>query len=568
MIMTTRLSTALAGVLALCLPAAAMAQSLEYGSMNDGADAPSGGGKAAGDRAGRGGGQGSRGGKGGYGVRIEPYIEASQIVTAQLQPGDEVLTYSRLTAGIDADITGRYNAASVSVRYDRYFGWGKAGDGDVISGVARGYATITPGLQVEAGALATRSGISGDGVGSGVGGVGGGLGGTGDIYSVYAGPTLHTQAGAVQVDANYRIGYTRVETGDDVIAAPGAGAIDVFGDSVVHNANVHAGVKPGDVLPVGLGVGAGYYREDISNFDQRVEDKHARIDATLPIGQDIALVGGIGYEDVQISSRGVLLDPDDPTTVQVGGPRVMAYDVDGIIWDAGVVWKPSQRTQLEAHVGKRYGTTSYYGSFAYAPNSRISVNVAVYDNVAGFGGQVNRALADLPANFDVNRNPLTGEITGCVATMEGNNCLSGVLGSVRSSTFRARGVMASYSLDMGAITAGVGGGYDRRKFIAAEGTILAASNGVIDENIWLAAYLNARLSERSNLSTNIYGNRTKSSDLIGGSVTTLGATAAYGHALTNHLSASLAVGIDGARRQDPLPDDWQASALAGVRYRF
>ena len=115
----------------------------------------------------------------------------------------------------------------------------------------------------------------------------------------------------------------------------------------------------------------------------------------------------MGYEDVEISSRDALRDAngvpivgsDGRFVTDKGEPRVLAYDVNGIIWDAGVVWKPSVRTQLEAHVGKRYGTTSYYGSFSYAPGSRSSINVSVYDNVAGFGGQVNRVLADLPAKI-------------------------------------------------------------------------------------------------------------------------------------------------------------------------
>lgn len=574
MTMTTRLPLAIASVLAIALPAAAAAQSLDYGSVDDGAGAA-----PSSDARGDSGKDRGRGGRGqrDYGVSIQPYIEAAQIVTAELQPGDEVLTYSRLTAGLDADISGRYNAASVSVRYDRYFGWGnRAGDGDVISGIARGYATVTPGLQIEAGALATRSKIDGDGTAGGIGSVGGVGSSSGNVYSVYAGPTVKTQAGVVQVDANYRIGYTKVESPDAAVLVPGGPAVDVFDESVVHNANIHAGVKPGDILPVGIGVGGGFYREDISNLDQRAQDMHARADVMLPVGQDIALVAGVGYEDVEISSRDALRDANGLPIVGGDGrfvtdksqPRVLAYDVNGIIWDAGVVWKPSARTQLEAHVGKRYGTTSYYGSFAYAPNARSSISVSVYDNVAGFGGQVNRALADLPTNFDVNRNPLTGDLNGCVASLEGNNCLGGVLGSVRSSTFRARGVAASYNVDLGRISAGLGAGYDRRKFIAARGTILASANGVIDENVWIAAYMNAKAGARGTISTNAYANWTKSGDVIGGKTNSLGATAAYGHAITSHLSATAAVGVDGTTRQDPLPDDWEASALVGVRYRF
>jgi hypothetical protein len=231
------------------------------------------------------------------------------------------------------------------------------------------------------------------------------------------------------------------------------------------------------------------------------------------------------------------------------------------------MWRPSPRTSLEAHVGRRYGTTSYYGTFSWTPSHRQSVNVAVYDNVSGFGGQVNRALANLPTQFQAVRNPLTGDVTGCVASLEAGSCLGGVLGSVRSSTFRARGVAATYGLDLGRITMGIGAGYDRRKFLAAPGTVLAVANGVVDENYWLAAYLNGEIDRRSSFSTNVYANWFQSGFASAGDASAIGATAAYNRWLTSHLSGTLAVGIDGISRQTE-DDLWTASALAGVRYTF
>ncbi|MFD2578552.1 hypothetical protein ACFSTD_08010 [Novosphingobium colocasiae] len=65
---------------------------------------------------------------------------------------------------------------------------------------------------------------------------------------------------------------------------------------------------------------------------------------------------------------------------------MLAYDVSGLTWEVGVMWRPSARTALSAYVGKRYGSTSYGGTFSYAPNDRSALSVAVYDNIAGFGG--------------------------------------------------------------------------------------------------------------------------------------------------------------------------------------
>lgn len=557
---------ALAAMIACALPISAMAQDAG-GSSGPGGSNQSSASKSEG-KGGRG------GGSGGKRTTIAPYIEAAQVVTAELSPGDDVLTYTAIAAGVDAEIIGANNGASASVRYERRIGWGDAEDSDAVSGVVRGYSRIARGVQIDAGALAARTRIDERGS-SVVGSLA-----TGDavtqVYSLYAGPSVATQAGDVTINANYRIGYTKVEDPKGFTATPGGQSVDVFDESTIHVASVHAGVRPYEVLPIGLGAGAQYYREDISNLDQRIEDFRARVDVTVPVSQTLALVGGLGYEDVEISSRDALREADGTPVIGPGGryvtdesgPRIMAYDVEGLVWDAGVMWRPSSRTSLEAHVGRRYGTTSVYGTFSYTPNSRSSLNIAVYDNVAGFGGQVNRALADLPEEFSALRNPLTGDLGGCVAATEGNNCLASLLGSVRSSTFRGRGVTATYAYQVGRIATGIGAGYDRRRFIAAPGTILASANGVVDENYWLAAYLNGRIDARSNFSTNVYANWFKNGTGFAGDTSSIGATAAYNRLLTDRLSATAALGLDMVNESAPFEDVSTVSALLGMRYSF
>jgi len=349
----------------------------------------------------------------------------------------------------------------------------------------------------------------------------------------------------------------------------------VFDHSTSHNAEIHAGTKAGTVLPVGIGVGGGFYQEDISNLDQRISDKHARADIAVPLGSDLQLVGGVGYEKVQISARDALKDSAGNPVIGSNGrfvtdpssPRIMAYDTSGLIWDAGLMWRPSRRTAFEAHFGRRYGSTSYYGSFAYAPNSRQSLNISVYDAISGFGGQLNSALAGLPTDFEAARNPLSGDIGGCLVSLEKGNCLTGALGSVRSATFRARGIIGSYGVSLGRISVGIGAGYDRRKFIAAPGTVLASANGVTDENIWLASYLNAKLDGRSSITTNLWASWFQSGFGLNADGSAMGATAAYNRSISDHLSATAAVGIDGVSH-NAQPSTWDASALVGVRYSF
>ena len=347
-----------------------------------------------------------------------------------------MVTYTQLAAGVDASIAGRNNGGSVSLRYERNFAHQSEGsDSDTITGLARGYATIIPRvLTFEAGGLASSTRVDAQGRSVINPLVDDNL--STQTYSAYAGPNLQTRMGAVDVSANYRIGYTRVD-GPDFLTQSGTQA-DLFDESVTHSATVRAGTRPGDPLPVGIGVGAGYYQEDVSNLDQRVRDAYVRGDVTVPITPTLAFVAGAGVEDVEVSSRDAVRDADGNPVIGDNGryvtdtasPRIIAYEASGLIWDVGVVWTPSSRTQLEAHFGRRYDSETFYGNFSWRPSSRSNLSIGVYDGIQGFGGRLNNALAALPTDFTVTRDPVTGELTGCVSTLDGSGCLDGLLGSV------------------------------------------------------------------------------------------------------------------------------------------
>lgn len=513
-------------------------------------------------------------------VHVTPYIEAQQVVTAELAPGSETLTYSSLAAGIDSSVSGRNMEGGMAVRYERRFGWGSnARDSDAVTGIARGSVGVVPGaVFLEGGAMAARVGVENNGSTA----AGGAFSDNAtQIYSFYVGPSIRTQAGDVQIEGHYRFGYNRVSAPAGVPRAPGQTPVDVYDEGTVHNAVLHFGTRAGTVLPVGIGIGAGWNHQDTSNLDQRIDDRHVRGDVTVPLGPDLALVGGVGYEDVKVSHRNAQIDPvtglpvvgpDGRLVTDKTQPRQIAFETDGLIWDAGVLWRPSKRTALEAHVGRRYGSMTYFGSFAYAPNERTNFNVSVYDSVTGFGGLMNDAVANLPTQFQGVRDPLTGGLGSCVAAqgqvgIGGATCLNGALASIGSSSFRGRGVMASLSIGGRNLQYGVAAGYDRRKFLTAPGTVLAGLNGVVDQDYWLAAYLNGRIDQHSGFSTTAWASWYQSGDVLAGDTQSYGATAAYYRSVTRNLTATLAVGVDGVERER-LPDFWSASALAGVRLSF
>jgi hypothetical protein len=505
---------------------------------------------------------------------IDPYIEANSLASWQISPGSDVVTYTQLAAGIDASIAGRNNGGSVSLRYERNFAHQSEGsDSDTVTGLARGYATIIPRvLTFEAGGLASSTRVDAQGRSVINPLVDDNL--STQTYSAYAGPNLQTRMGAVDVSANYRIGYTRVD-GPDFLTQSGSQA-DLFDESVTHSATVRAGTRPGDPLPVGIGVGAGYYQEDVSNLDQRVRDAYVRGDVTVPITPTLAFVAGAGVEDVEVSSRDAVRDADGNPVIGDNGryvtdtasPRIIAYEASGLIWDVGVVWTPSSRTQLEAHFGRRYDSETFYGNFSWRPSSRSNLSIGVYDGIQGFGGRLNNALAALPTDFTVTRDPVTGELTGCVSTLDGSGCLDGLLGSVRSSVFRGRGVVASYSRQIGRMTAAIGAGYDRRKFIGAPGTVLELADGIVDESYYVAAGVSGPVGQRGSFSLNSYANWFDSGTAGSGDVRVLGSSASYSEEVVRNLSARAAVAIS-MLDSDIAPDNFTtASALLGLRYDF
>jgi hypothetical protein len=557
---------ALAAVLAVVAPIAAHAQELPYGDVADEGDGGDADVTASGARR-------------APHVTVSPYIEASQVLLAELSPGHDTLTYSTLAAGVDAVIAGRNNQGAVSLRYERRFGWGQNSlDSDTLSGVARFQTAVVPrAVNFEVGAMAARSSVENNG--STVNGIE--LGNSTQVYSAYAGPSVATRSGDLYVNGHYYFGYTKVEQPNAVVVVPGQNPVDLFDHSTRHNAELHLGTKAGEPLPVGLGAGAGYNREDVSNLDQRLEDFHARGDIAVPLADDLQLVGGVGWEKVKVSHRDALRDTvtglpvvgtDGRYVTDTAQPRQIAFESEGLIWDAGVMWRPSRRTALEAHVAKRYGYTNYYGSLAYAPNAHTSFNVSVYDSLSSLGGLLNNALVALPTEFEAVRNPLSGDLGGCVAaqgTLKSGQgtCLTGALSSLRSSVFRSRGVVASLGFSGGRYSYGVGAGYDRRRFIAVPGSVLGVTNLTIDQNWWIGAYLNGQIDSRSSFGTSVWANWFESGDALAGNSNAVGATASYNRSITSRLSATAAAGITGINRE-ALEDFWSAQAMAGVRYQF
>lgn len=511
-------------------------------------------------------------------VQITPHIDAGQVLSADLQGGD-VLTYSTVGAGVDVSVHSRRVEVQLSYNYQHRFSYdSQTGDDDFHSGVAVIRARVTPGLTLEAGGIALRGrsdirgATPGDLSGSGVN--------RSQIYSAYAGPNVATHVGPMFVNGAYRFGYTKVEAPSDGTGVPaGSAPLDVYDDSTVHVATASVGVKSGTVLPIGVTVSGAYTRENAGQLDNRFEGKYGRGDVVLPLGRGFAVAGGVGYEQIRITQRDALLDVGGQPVRDANGrfvtdpasaPR-LAYDTDGIFWDAGVIWRPSRRTFLEARIGKRYGEWSYTGSLSYQMGPGSGIQIGVYDSVTSFGQQTGGGVAALPNSFDSeSENPFQQNNSGCTFGNQGSaagSCMSGVFASAATGNYRSRGVTGVMVMNRGPNHFGFGGGYARRDFIAPVGAPGFTVNGTSDQTYYGQVFASRELGRDASISGNAFINY-YISDLPGSDPTMgWGANTAYTQRFFGHLDATAAVGVYGYEAQGT-DNDITAQALFGLRYGF
>jgi hypothetical protein len=505
-------------------------------------------------------------------VDVSPYLEVGQVLTADLKNGGDVLTYTTVAAGVDAAIVTNRAELSATLRYEHQFGWGNQGDQDVISGLARGRIEAARGLNLEAGALATRTRADNRGADSGL--FIGDASNVANLYSVYAGPTFARRIAGLDVGAGYRFGYTKVDVDQPAILAPGSQPQDIFDSSTNHVAWASVGARPGD-LPFGWQVSGGYEREDASQLDQRFEGKYARADVTMPIGPTVALLGGVGYEDIEIGQRDPVVDANGVPVRDASGrfvtdkskPRQLSFDTSGLIWDAGVMWQPSRRTSLTAKVGRRYGDTIYTGSFAYRADHATTIQIGVYDGLSSLGRGMSSGLAALPTQFDPTRNPIGGDVDTCVFGEEGGGCLNNQLGSANSAQYRSRGVQATLSSRFAGWSYGVGIGYDQRKLLVPRLSPIANLNGIKDESYYLFLSAGRQLDRDSDLSLSGYVSYFDNGAPNAGDVQSAGLSAAYSRRFWRGLTGTAAGSIN-AFDQEGFNSQLIGSALVGLRYNF
>lgn len=506
-------------------------------------------------------------------VDIAPYIELSQVLTWD-SVSDDVLTYTSAAAGVDVGVDTQRVSVNIAARYEHQFTYdSRSSEADILTGLASAQVRIARGLSIEAGGIATRT--RNDIRGAAPAFFANDRSNVSNLYSAYVGPSFATGHGPIFVNGGYRFAYTKVTRPGATGVAPGSPRLDYYDDSKMHIATVSAGLKSGTVAPFGMTLSGGWTREDQGQLDGRFEGLHGRGDIVLPLTATFAAVGGAGYEKITSSSRDPLVDAGGSPVVDNNGrfvtdtasPRRIAYRTDGIYWDAGVLWRPSPRTTLEARVGRRYNSWTYTGSLSYAPSAGVGVQVGVYDQVETFDGQLQRGLRGLPREFTQTRDLLAQQFSGCTFGTTGGGasgaCLNSVFQSVSNATYRSRGIDGTVSLTRGTTSIGVGAGYANRKFYAPQSPGIVI-NGISDDSYYAQLFYSTSLGARTSFSGDVFANYYDSGLATG--ILSVGATGSLSRNF-GRLGTSVSLGAY-TFSQEGQEDQTQAQALVGARYQF
>lgn len=512
-------------------------------------------------------------------TRVTPYLEIQQVLTADFNGGD-VLTYTGVGGGVNAEVATRRVTATVAYNYQRRIAWNDdIRDDDSHNGLAAVHVDVVPNmLGFDAGAMATqthadpRVPVPGlrtlDDPNSA------------EVYSAYAGPTLNTRVGSLQVGAAYRLGYVHVD--DHSLAGAnlpaGSPRVDKYRSSTVHNLTASVGMGPGEA-PVGWTVGGGYVREDMNRFDSEFEAAYIRGDVVYPVSPNLALTAGVGYEAAQASQQDIARDaggvpvigPDGTVIPDPSKPRLLTYDQDGLIWDAGVIYRPSPRTELQARVGRRYGGTTFTGSLEHRINQSYALSASVYDSVSSFGRLLVADLAGVPQAFDIRRSGFGGGSQGAPGCVFGNDpstgvCFDDALQSINNFNFRNRGASVQFSGGRGPWGFGVGAGYNNRRYFAPPGDDFVL-RGVTDQSFSLSAHASRKLTRSSGVDVATYANWFDSGIAGSDSAFSTGVTGAYyQNIFQDRLQANASAGIY-STQSGPF-DSTVGSVLFGLRYSF
>lgn len=504
------------------------------------------------------------------------FFDLQQVAESQLKgPGEDIVTYTEVAGSLAGSIRNRRIVATATYRLSyRIPEVGNISKNVNQDGAMRLQANvIDEWLTADTGAIITHSRISASGAAPQSNTAN--ADNLAQTYSIYIQPTLSHRIGDLGVNASYRYAYTRNESGQTgpVVGPPA----DRFDSSVSQEVTAGIGMQQ-SALPFDWTIGGQYRRENTSNLAQHFRALKITGEVKVPIAGTVAAVASGGYEKTQTSEREALVDPltgfpvlgkGGRFVVDPASPRILTYDMDGFIGDAGLIWKPSRRSRFEARAGYRYGGFSVTGLIEMHPSDRTGLTLAVTDQIQTFGQSVSGSLAGAPANLDVKPSPDPGSsYQDCLfgATAGTGRCLGGALGNASAEAYRERAatIIVTRALRQWVVSGSFG--YTHRTYIDDPNAPFSL-NGVVDQSFFGNLSFAGQLSRVSGVSFSFAGSLFKNGQVGASDVMSGSFSANYNRTFGRNISARATLAVD-ASKQDGITADVSGRAQLGLQYKF
>lgn len=366
-------------------------------------------------------------------IEVTPTIELRQIFSDEVGDG-KAGAYTVVSPGVEVAVNGRRTSAALNYSYDRRLAW-QSSTADIQKGahnlsaradmeVARELLFLSAGGLITSTTRDLRGPVS--------------LNRDLNVYNqtmVYSGyitPSLRQRFGAF---ADGELSYTLrgLATNEDdafVVDQRGGNEYDYqlepASDSYGHSAT--ASLKSGEAfnrLRWTLSGTYSYDKRDVLN--ETFRSARGTLDGEFVLSRQLSLLGSVGYDDSFSRSDRSYTD----TT------RVTRYDESGVVFDGGLRWSPSRRTDVSVRVGRRFGSTTVNAQGEWMPLEGVAFKLAYTDSIETESSLLTQQIGDTTVS-----SLLSGS-----RYRTGGSASEGYYATQGQSTMRARIGRASISID-------------------------------------------------------------------------------------------------------------------------
>lgn len=507
-------------------------------------------------------------------VDITPSISVRQVFADGVDGTSGIEAYTIVAPGIAASVEGQRASAFLNYNYNRRIAWGEGGGNNRQKGAhsltARGDLEVAQDLlYLSAGGLITS--VSRDRRGPISLNPDLNVFNQTHVMSGYITPSIRHRFGAF---ATAELAYTLrgfATNDDDRFLVPDRGgnefdfALPSAGDSYGHDVSLRIGSGESfRRLRWTLTNSFSHDRRDVLNEVFRTYQ--TVLDGEYALSRSISLLGSIGYDDTRSTSD----------TSFTNTTRFVSYNESGVVYDGGLRWSPSRRTDVSVRVGRRFGSTTINSEANWAPASGLRLSAAYNDTIDTFGRLFTTQIGGISISQLQSGGARNSRIG--VANLIGIDPLTNlpfIFGSqsINNATTRARTGQLSLSLDRRNWSGNATVFADRRRllsFVPLPGQPPVDPRVFTEEDISIggSASLTRTLNPRASWSVNGTVVRSKFALSSNREDWLYGASVGYNHRLNDTLSASAALSHSNRNSNVNGSDQKDTALTLGLRATF